>query len=128
MTMYRNPYTRFQGQKLTLNDYLAIDRTILANERTLLAYGRTALAMAVVGASAIKFFDAAWIIVTGVAFIVIGILITIRGWQRYQHTRRLLAAALSQQTGAPEHPLAEEIKPQDKEARKTEPAEAPPPT
>src|SRR4030095_4329956 len=43
-----NPYVRFRGHTLSLNDYLAIDRTVLANERTLLSYTRTALTMLVI--------------------------------------------------------------------------------
>lgn len=108
--MELNYYNRFRGQKLTLNDYLAIDRTVLANERTALAYARTALAMAVVGGSCIKFFEATWIRVLGGAFIVLGALIAARGWRRYRRTQRLLAAALEQQTGAREHPLDETVK------------------
>ncbi|HRQ72775.1 MAG TPA: hypothetical protein PLU35_07090 [Phycisphaerales bacterium] len=41
--MSRNPYEFFRGRDLTLNDHLAIDRTVLSNERTPLAYGRTAI-------------------------------------------------------------------------------------
>lgn len=106
--MRKTPYSQFRGQKLTLNDYLAIDRTILANERTLLAYGRTALALGVVGGSLIKFFVSIWIRVLGGVFLLAGALIALRGWQRYRQTSRLLATALEQQTGVPEHPLKDE--------------------
>jgi putative membrane protein len=109
MTDQPSPYNRFRGQRLTLNDYLAIDRTILANERTLLSYGRTALAMGAVGASAVKFFEATWIVVTGVFFIIAAILVVGQGWRRYLHIRRRLAAALSQQTQTPDHPLGDDV-------------------
>lgn len=107
--MKRSPYSRFRGQPLTLNDYLAIDRTVLANERTLLAYGRTALALVVVGGSCLKFFEVVWINVLGIAFMIVGAVISLKGWQRYVQTRHLLAAALEHETGAPEHPLADEV-------------------
>lgn len=126
--MRRAPYSEFQGQKLTLNDYLAIDRTMLANERTLLAYGRTALALAVVGGSGMKFFAATWIQVVGALFIIAGALVAARGWQRYAHTKKLLAAALERQTGAAEHPLQEEVKPSPEEASKTAESAADPRT
>lgn len=107
--MSRNPYHRFRGQRLTLNDYLSIDRTVLANERTLLAYGRTALALAAVGGSCIKFFDAAWVGVAGVCFIFAGAIVAVWGGRRYVHTRRSLSAALEQETGTTEHPFAEDV-------------------
>lgn len=105
--MFRPPYSRFRGQKLTLNDYLAIDRTVLANERTFLAYGRTALALAVVGGTCLKFFDTPWIHALGIGLIVVGISVAARGWMRYFKTKQLLATALTHQTGAAEHPLKE---------------------
>lgn len=108
--MERSPYSRFRGQRLSLNDYLAIDRTVLANERTLLAYGRTALALAVVGGSLVKFFESLSIRGAGVAFVLGGAVIAMRGWQRYFRTKRLLATALTHETGGPGHPLADEAK------------------
>ncbi|MBK9126591.1 MAG: DUF202 domain-containing protein [Phycisphaerales bacterium] len=92
--MRRGPYSQFREQELTLRDYLAIDRTTLANERTLLAYARTALALVVVGGTGIKFFTSSWIQIAGVVIIAAGVLVTLRGWQRYTHTKRLLAPVL----------------------------------
>ncbi len=75
-------YSEFSGEKPVLRDYLAIDRTVLANERTVLAYLRTALAFAVVGASAIKFFDSLLYETLGAAFIVFGAVVGILGARR----------------------------------------------
>ncbi|GIK19803.1 MAG: DUF202 domain-containing protein [Leptolyngbya sp. PLA2] len=105
--MTRNPYDFFRGRELTLNDHLAIDRTVLSNERTLLAYGRTALAMLIIGGSCIKFFDSVWMQALGVPFVAGGVVVMGWGWRRYERTRRFLAAALQHQTGSPEHPLKE---------------------
>jgi putative membrane protein len=118
--MIRPPYSRFRGQRLTLNDYLAIDRTVLANERTFLAYGRTALALAVVGGTCLKFFDTIWIRAIGAGFILAGILVAARGWVRYIRTKRLLATALTHQTGAAEHPLKEKVSESQEKEAKTE--------
>lgn len=107
--MRSGPYSQFRGQRLTLNDYLAIDRTTLANERTLLAYGRTALALVIVGGSSVKFFESAWIQALGVLFLAAAVLVAVRGWQRYARTKQLLAAALEQETGVAEHPLKENV-------------------
>ncbi|MBX3176942.1 MAG: DUF202 domain-containing protein [Candidatus Hydrogenedentes bacterium] len=110
--MFPNPYERFRGQKLTLNDFLAIDRTELANERTLLAYGRTAIALLITGGSAIKFFDAPLISAAGVVFILAAIVVALMGWRRYVAMRRRVAAALERQTGESTHPLEEKTEPQ----------------
>jgi putative membrane protein len=105
MAMYRNPYQRFRNRELTLSDYLAIDRTVLANERTALAYGRTFLAMLVIGGSCIKFFDTWHMWIIGAVFISASPVIAGFGWHRYRRTQRYLAAALERQTGTSEHPL-----------------------
>ncbi len=85
-----NPYARFSGRELTLNDLLAIDRTVLANERTLLSYARTALAMLAIGGSAIRFFEADWVVLVGVPFIVGGAAVMVLGAARYRRTRQIL--------------------------------------
>lgn len=106
--MHPNPYGRFQDRELTLTDYLAIDRTVLANERTALAYGRTVLAMVIVGGSCIKLFDAWSMVVIGAVFLAGSVGVAWLGWSRFRRTRRLLAAALARKTGTAEHPLKQE--------------------
>lgn len=108
MTPRHNPYAQFKGRQLTLNDHLAIDRTVLANERTILAYGRTALAMFIIGGSAIKFFEPIIALLVGIPFLAGGVVVMLWGWLRYHRTRRYLAVALEQRTGSPDHPLAED--------------------
>ncbi len=105
----RNPYARFRNHSLSLNDYLAIDRTILSNERTLLAYGRTALAQVIIGGSCLKFFDSFMLNVIGWAFLVAAVVTMAIGWRRYLHTDRLLRVALESQTGGHEHPLEDKL-------------------
>lgn len=104
-----HPYARFRNYSLTLNDYLAIDRTILSNERTLLAYGRTALAQVIIGGSCLKFFDSMVLKVIGLLFLLVALVTMIIGWRRYRHTDRLLRAALQSQTGTDEHPLEDQL-------------------
>lgn len=48
------PYNVSDYEKLILRDFLAIDRTKLANTRTFLAYLRTAIMMAVSGITFLK--------------------------------------------------------------------------
>jgi putative membrane protein len=117
----RNPYSQFRGQRLTLNDYLAIDRTVLSNERTMLAYARTALALVVVGGTCIKLFDTTFMRIVGVVFALGGTFVAGRGWWRYGQTKALLAAALEHETGDPGHPLAGDVNPgPDAQASKKE--------
>ncbi len=94
-----NPYVKFRGHTLTLNDYLAIDRTVLANERTLLSYTRTALTMLVIGGTCIKFFDSIWIEVVGIIFLLGALATFIIGWRRYLRMRAYVGAALEHRTG-----------------------------
>lgn len=122
-----NPYSKFDGRSLSLNDYLAIDHTILANERTLLSYGRTAPAMVIIGGSCLKFFDSPVLVVIGWAFLAGAVITMLLGWRRYRYTDRLLRAALVRRTGEEEHPLEEAAadKPA-KEARRSGSGETPP--
>jgi putative membrane protein len=118
--MQYNPYIKYKPEALTLNDHLAIDRTILANERTLLAFARTSIATLVVGGSCIKFFESPWMRAVGGLFVLISVLIAILGWRRYIHTRRRLGAALERRTGSSELPLKEAVAAQ-KSTPKAEP-------
>lgn len=118
--MMRNPYSQFAKRELTLNDHLAIDRTVLANERTLLSYIRTALTLLVIGGTCFKFFDVLWLNVVGVAFMGFSGVTALRGWQRYRRMRMLLKAALVQETGASRHPLESEAHPESGPARDKE--------
>lgn len=119
-----NPYAKFSYESLTLNDYLAIDRTILANERTLLSYGRTALAQVIVGGGAVKLFSSPLLTLLGVAFLTGGVATMLIGWHRYRHTDRLLQAALLSQTGELQHPLEQKLAEADeKKKQEDKPAE-----
>lgn len=119
MSDSHNPYSRFRGRDLTLNDYLAIDRTVLANERTLLSYTRTALTQVIMGASAMKFFDSTLMVIIGSLFCVSGAVTLIIGTRRYRHTDRLLRVALAAQTGEEAHPLEDEVARKGDERKKT---------
>lgn len=92
--MDRTPYHRLKHRALTLTDYLAIDRTVLANERTALAYARTVLALVVVGGTCIKLFDAWYMAAIGIVFIAAALVFAVLGWRRFRQTQRGLSAAL----------------------------------
>jgi putative membrane protein len=119
----RNPYLKFRDKELTLNDYLAIDRTTLANERTFLAYGRTALAMLIIGGSCLKLFDTWWMHAIGAAFIGGSAILGAYGWHRYRQVQAYVSTALETQTGERQHPLESAVESSREAARETRDSE-----
>jgi putative membrane protein len=87
----RGFYARYKREDLILRDYLAADRTVLANERTFMAFIRTAIALAAAGGSLIHFFETAAIKIGGAILIVLAVATMVWGVQRYLHYRRHLA-------------------------------------
>ena len=81
------PYLKFSENELILRDFLAVDRTVLANERTFLAYIRTALTLFGVGASFLQFFGLLWIKLIGVLFIPVSVAVFLLGAVRFQKTK-----------------------------------------
>jgi len=69
----KDPYDSFQRRELILRDWLALDRTILANERTFLAYSRTSLTLIIAGLAFVKFFGHVFYVTSGYVFIVLGV-------------------------------------------------------
>lgn len=77
-------------EHLPLRDRLALDRTDLANRRTWLASARTGLALFVSGASFLQFFDDAWAVVVGFAFMVLSAPVVVHGAWRFRNRQRQL--------------------------------------
>jgi len=73
--------------KLSVTDYLAIDRTNLANERTLLAYFRTFIILISSGFAIIKLDFLEEIGMLGVALLVLSPLVLALGLFRYYRMR-----------------------------------------
>lgn len=86
--MKKDPYDSFQRHELILRDWLALDRTILANERTFLAYSRTSLTLIIAGLAFVKFFGHVIYVTAGYIFIVAGIGFFVFSLSRY---RRMVA-------------------------------------
>ncbi|MBF0363451.1 MAG: DUF202 domain-containing protein [Oligoflexia bacterium] len=76
----KRPYSNFTRDQLILRDWLAIDRTILANKRTVLAYIRTAMAFFISGVTAIHFVESPWIKIFGGVLVIVSIIILIMGF------------------------------------------------
>lgn len=85
-------YSKFKKEDLILRDFLAADRTVLANERTFMAYIRTALALAAGGGTLIHFFETPLIKIGGILLIVLAVVILIWGIRRFLHYKRSLEA------------------------------------
>lgn len=83
----RKNYEQFSAEELILRDHLAADRTILACERTLLAYIRTALTSAIAGMTLIKFFDGIYYQITGVALLVLSLIIAVLSYLHFRRER-----------------------------------------
>ncbi len=79
---------------MEIRDYLALQRTVMANERTLLAYIRTSLAFFIVGCSLIKFFNLIITFILGFIFVIFSILILLIGLLRYKFFKSKMKNAL----------------------------------
>lgn len=86
----QDAYQQFRKEQLILRDYLALDRTVVANERTFLAYIRTALAFFVSGVTFIHFFGEVVFEILGGIFIPLGVLTFLIGWRRFWQMKQSL--------------------------------------
>ncbi len=89
-----------KAQILEFSDYLAIDRTVMANERTLLAYIRTGVGLLIAGLALIRFFKQThfdYYEIAGILSIVAAISVTILGIRDFFHMRGFYAEVLEQQ-------------------------------
>lgn len=80
----------YRDQEMILRDYLAADRTAMANERLLLAYIRTALATIGAGAAILHFQNGPWSKIAGSILAASGIIIGSIGLYRFRATRETL--------------------------------------
>jgi putative membrane protein len=78
------------NKDLVLREYLAIERTRLANETTLLAFIRTGLYFLVAGSTLGQVLESAFWKIAGTPLIVIGLLIMLLGLIRYFRLRKAI--------------------------------------
>ena len=87
-------YNTFRDEMI-LRDYLALDRTVLANERTLLAYLRTFIGTFSAGIAMVKLLDTPLTTVLGHIFVAISPIFIALGVVRYvQVTKKLKTLTL----------------------------------
>ncbi len=91
--MSESPYEHYNEvhkEDMTLRDYLAVDRTVMANESSFLSYIRTALTMIVAAVTFLKFFNSTSVHVLGWIFIVGAVLMVVHGATRYEAMENIL--------------------------------------
>lgn len=72
---------------MTLRDYYARNRTLLANERTLLAYLRTGLSLILAGITLAKLLG---VLVVSSMTVLIGMLFIMQGFKSYKINKRVI--------------------------------------
>ena len=91
--MSEEPYTPYiqEREEMILRDYLAVDRTMLANEASFMSYVRTALTLIAAGATLIKFFDNNPAFqVLGWGFVIAGGWLVLHGYNRFSKVNDVL--------------------------------------
>jgi putative membrane protein len=81
--MIEDPYAEFKREEMILRDWLALDRTVLANKRTFLAYGRTAIALLVLGMAFVKLINHHWFEIAGFSLMALGIVVFTIGLREF---------------------------------------------
>ncbi len=75
---------------MILRDFLAVDRTVMANESSFLSYIRTSLTFVVGAMTFFKFFDGTVFHIIGWMFIICAVLLTVHGATRYEAMESIL--------------------------------------
>lgn len=86
--MIDDPYNHFHPKDMILRDWLALDRTVLANMRTYLAFLRTGIALIVLGMAFVKFLGHWAYQMLGIMFIIGGLILFVVGTVRYVRMHR----------------------------------------
>lgn len=85
-----------EAQRRILRDYLAYDRTVMANERSLLAFVRTGLTSVVTGLAFLELVDAEWASYAGWALVAVGPLFVVYGVHRFWYFKRRYGREMEQ--------------------------------
>lgn len=81
--MIDDPYEEFKREEMILRDWLALDRTVLANKRTFLAYGRTAIALFALGIAFVKLIHHQFFEISGFVLMSAGIVVFFIGLREF---------------------------------------------
>lgn len=113
--MIDDPYTEFKRNDMILRDWLALDRTVLANKRTFLAYGRTAMALFALGIAFVRLIKHPFFEVAGFVLMALGIVAFIVGTREFLTNSRRFKLLIAKEKEL-EKQLNEEFHPKDKAA------------
>jgi len=83
LIVINDPYERFKREEMILRDWLALDRTVLANKRTFLAYGRTAMALFALGIAFVRLIHHQFFEISGFVLMALGIVVFIVGTREF---------------------------------------------
>ncbi|MGA7802768.1 MAG: DUF202 domain-containing protein [Gammaproteobacteria bacterium] len=81
--MIDDPYAEFKRDEMILRDWLALDRTVLANKRTFLAYGRTSIALIALGIAFVKLIHHNWFEIAGFFLMAFGTVVFFIGLREF---------------------------------------------
>lgn len=81
--MIDDPYEQFKREEMILRDWLALDRTVLANKRTFLAYSRTSIALLALGIAFVKLINHEFFEISGFVLMALGIVVFIVGSREF---------------------------------------------
>lgn len=81
--MIDDPYEEFRREEMILRDWLALDRTVLANKRTFLAYGRTAIALLALGIAFVKLIHHELFEISGFLLMAVGAFVFVVGLREF---------------------------------------------
>ena len=88
--MIDDPYIEFNRDDMILRDWLALDRTVLANKRTFLAYARTSIALMALGIAFIELIEHRFFEISGFMLIAVGMGVFVIGLREFASTNRRL--------------------------------------
>lgn len=81
--MIADPYAEFKSEEMILRDWLALDRTVLANKRTFLAYGRTAAALLALGIAFVHLIHHRFFEISGYGLMALGVVVFFVGTREF---------------------------------------------
>ena len=95
--MIDDPYREFCREDMILRDWLALDRTVLANKRTFLAYARTSIALLALGIAFIKLIEHRFFELAGFGLIAVGMVVFTIGIREFVSTNNRLRRLVEQE-------------------------------
>ncbi len=96
-------YYKEFNDNMIIRDYLALDRTILANRRTLLAYVRTSIGLFAGGIGLVELLDSGITMAIGYISIAISVPVLVAGIIEFTKTKNSLASILKMEGKKMEH-------------------------